>query len=205
MVAASVAIARVFRDTAQPTPNAAAASSIVLYVVLLGLVLGLARVRGFRVSDIGWRAVPPAWVVLAPVGYLVVAAVELVLGAVTTAFAGPPPHSAQCDVVQYELGAPALLAILHLVILAPLVEETVFRGLAFPYLRRYWSFFPAALVSGILFAAMHLQPRSLLVLTGLGVLFAWLRERTGSIWPPVVLHATANAVALALMAHVGCG
>jgi membrane protease YdiL (CAAX protease family) len=31
-----------------------------------------------------------------------------------------------------------------------------------------------------------------------------MRERTGSIWPSVVLHATANTVAVILVAHIGC-
>jgi uncharacterized protein len=204
-VAVSVATERGFQNAAQPTPNVAAVSSLVFYVVLLGLVFGLARWRRVSLAQLGWRKAPPMWTVLAPAGYVAVAAVEFVLGAVTAVFAGTRTHSAQCDLVQYQLGASATLVILHSVIVAPLVEETIFRGLVFPYLRRYWPFLPAALVSGAFFAAMHLEPRSLLAFTGLGVLFAWLRERTGSIWSSVILHATANAVALLLVAHFGCG
>jgi uncharacterized protein len=203
-VAVGVAGERTFRSASQPPPNVAAASSIALYGLLLGLLLGITRLRGVRVGELGWRAVPLPWLILAPIAYLAVAIIEVVLGAVTIAFAGTPSHDAQCDLVQFELGAATALVILHSVILAPLVEETIFRGIVFPYLRRYSSFIPAALASSVLFAAMHLQPRSLLVFTGLGVLFAWLRERTRSIWPSVVLHATANTVAVVLVAHVGC-
>jgi membrane protease YdiL (CAAX protease family) len=91
------------------------------------------------------------------------------------------------------------------VLVAPLAEETFFRGFVFGGLRRY-GFFWAALVSGVLFSAAHLNVGGLLPLALVGMLFAWAYSRTGSLWTNVYAHLMFNLVSfIALAATQGGG
>lgn len=87
----------------------------------------------------------------------------------------------------------ALLAVIG----APIVEETLYRGIAQPLLRRLglsaWS--AIALVS-IFFALAHVTvapPPAIAGLAVLGVLFGWLRERSGGLVAPIAAHMLFNA------------
>ena len=91
------------------------------------------------------------------------------------------------------------------VLVAPLAEETFFRGFMFGGLRRF-GFFWAALVSGLLFSAVHLNPGGLIPLALVGMLFAWAYMKTGSLWTPIYAHLTFNLVSfVALTAIVQSG
>jgi membrane protease YdiL (CAAX protease family) len=79
-------------------------------------------------------------------------------------------------------------------VVAPIAEETFFRGFLFAGLRKYLPFWIAAGVSALIFAAGHMVPGAILPLCVLGFTFAWLRERTGSIWPSIAMHMLNNAL-----------
>ncbi|MDQ4076332.1 MAG: CPBP family intramembrane metalloprotease [Chloroflexota bacterium] len=81
-------------------------------------------------------------------------------------------------------------------VLAPIVEEVVFRGFLFAGLLKFLSSVPAALGSAALFGALHLQPFAFPVLFLLGILLATLYYRTNSLWPPILMHLTINVVAI---------
>lgn len=81
-------------------------------------------------------------------------------------------------------------------ILAPIVEEIVFRGFLFAGLRKHFHFSIAALLSGAIFGGIHLQPFAFPVLFLLGALLAWLYERTKSLWAPILMHFCINALAV---------
>lgn len=80
-------------------------------------------------------------------------------------------------------------------LLAPFAEELFFRGLLFGWLRR-WGFWLAALASAGLFGLAHGVNVVLPASFALGLLNAIAYERSGSIWPAVVSHATFNATSL---------
>lgn len=100
-------------------------------------------------------------------------------------------------------GMKLLMTFVSLVILPPLVEETVFRGFVFSGLRAKLPFVGTALITSVLFGAAHLQQASgqpLLWLAAidtftLSMFMCYLRERTGSIWPGIFMHATKNGIA----------
>lgn len=99
---------------------------------------------------------------------------------------------------------PPMLAtsLLEYVILAPIFEEIVFRGLLFAMFRRRFTFLPAALLSATIFALAH--GYSLLGFISVlwsGFLWAWIYDRTGSLIPGMVAHAVNNLlVCLTVMA-----
>jgi membrane protease YdiL (CAAX protease family) len=83
---------------------------------------------------------------------------------------------------------------------APLCEELAFRGWLLSALRSRYTARAALLASGFLFALMHLDPVRFAALVALGVLYAWLAWRSGSIWPSALAHAVNNGLGLALAA-----
>jgi membrane protease YdiL (CAAX protease family) len=92
-------------------------------------------------------------------------------------------------------GWPGLvLALLLGAVIAPIAEETFFRGFLFAGLRKYYPFWIAAGVSASIFAAGHMVPGAILPLCVMGFLFAWLRDRTGSIGPPIAMHMLINSL-----------
>lgn len=80
--------------------------------------------------------------------------------------------------------------------LVPVVEETFFRGFVYAGLRGRLGARYAMILSAIIFAVLHFSLDRLLPIIALGWVLAWLYERTGSIVPGVILHATNNAIAL---------
>lgn len=101
------------------------------------------------------------------------------------------------------MGTPGelLLVVAAAVVMAPLVEELLFRGLLHRALRRRLTIAPATLLSSALFAVVHLdvatsQPLALAGLTLVGAVLAVAAERTGGLLVPVVIHATYNAVTI---------
>jgi membrane protease YdiL (CAAX protease family) len=82
------------------------------------------------------------------------------------------------------------------VLVAPVVEETFFRGFVFGGLRSRYDWRWAAAISAALFAAAHLQITFFIPAFILGYLFAYLYRRSNSIWPGIIIHVVVNAFAL---------
>ena len=94
--------------------------------------------------------------------------------------------------------AIALLA-LFAVILAPFVEETIFRGAIYRFFKGHTSVFVAQIISGAFFAMVHLNLMSFLPLLTIGVLLAQLYEKEGNILLPMLFHAHWNGFSLLML------
>jgi membrane protease YdiL (CAAX protease family) len=95
----------------------------------------------------------------------------------------------------------AVAAVLEIVVLAAVSEELFFRGFLFGGLRSKWDFLPAALVTGLIFGAVHAPtgPTAAIPLAGLGFALCFIYEQTGSVWPCIAVHALNNGIALAVI------
>ena len=81
----------------------------------------------------------------------------------------------------------------------PLVEELIFRGLLFQWLRGRIGAIGGALASALLFGALH-WPTGQAVWAGLvGFALALLFHRAGSLWASVAAHSGNNALAIVLV------
>lgn len=80
-------------------------------------------------------------------------------------------------------------------VVAPIVEELTFRGAGYGLLDQYGRLLTIIAV-GILFGLAHGLVEALPVLTAFGILLTWLRSRTDSVYPGMVVHALFNAIAL---------
>lgn len=101
------------------------------------------------------------------------------------------------------LGVVLVLAVL-VVVVAPITEEWLFRGVLFASLRRRVGLHLAAWLSGGLFAVVHIevlasQPFGLGGLTLAGALLAYAFHYTNSLRVAIVMHAVYNGVAFSLM------
>ena len=90
-----------------------------------------------------------------------------------------------------------------LVIVAPVFEEIIFRGFLFGELRRTIPVLAAALVTSIVFAVVHGQWNVGIDVFALSLISCFLRYRTGSLWPSILLHMTKNGLAFYLLYIVG--
>lgn len=100
-----------------------------------------------------------------------------------------------------ETGSPVVRAglLVAIAVEAPFFEEIVFRGVLFQTLRRYAGSAAAIVISAAIFAAFHGTVYVIANIFFLGLLFAYLFDRTGSIVPGIVLHFLFNATSAAVL------
>jgi len=84
---------------------------------------------------------------------------------------------------------------MEFVVLAPVFEELIFRGILFTTLRTKFGFATSMVVSGFIFALAHgYGVIAFLSVLWSGCLWAWTYERTGSVIPGMVAHAVNNGL-----------
>lgn len=87
-------------------------------------------------------------------------------------------------------------------LVAPVVEELTFRGLG-QSLLSFLGRMPSIALVGLAFGLAHGLLEALLVLVPFGIALAWLRDRTRSVYPGMVVHGVFNALALILAVSTG--
>jgi len=174
------------------------------------LVLALLRRRGVRlhllvgaVRPLGRLLRTGAGVgLLALVGYLIVVNILVTLS-------GSDARPEQMLTQSLTSSPLALvLASLAAVVLAPLAEELLFRGLLHRGLRSRLALAPATALSSVIFALVHYevllsQPLAMVGLTLVGVVCALAYERTGSLVVPITIHAVYNGVTVVAVVAAG--
>ncbi len=78
-------------------------------------------------------------------------------------------------------------------VLAPFMEETIFRVFLFNAARRYWGFWAGAIVSGVCFGTAHGDPIAALPLALGGVVLAFVYYRTNNAFASMVTHGLFNS------------
>jgi membrane protease YdiL (CAAX protease family) len=167
----------------------------ILYALVLAVVLLIAR--GGPARDLLALRRPRSWARAALIS-LAIFVIMLVLGAALDPFLdageeqGLTPDTWDSD----RAGAFAANAVVVAGV-APVVEELTYRGLGFSVLARFGQ--PVAIVLvGIFFGLGHGLVVAFPILTAFGIGLAFLRSRTDSVYPSIVLHSMFNALSLAL-------
>jgi membrane protease YdiL (CAAX protease family) len=97
------------------------------------------------------------------------------------------------------------LLLVRALLLAGVAEELLFRGILFGWLRRRLSAWPVILITTALFTVEHIYPLVFPLAILLGLTLGWLREKSGSILPGLMLHILTDSllfvVALTLSAQ----
>ncbi len=147
-------------------------------------------------SDVGWGALAGV------VGLMFAGIVALI----TQAIAGDFSSAAGDVALELRDEGPFWVLFLFAIMImvgAPIVEEIAFRGLIFNSLRKKgvgaaWTI----IITAVLFSAFHFEPIRFFLLLPIGLVYGWVRWKTGSLGAAMVAHGVNNAPA-ALVLLVG--
>ncbi len=113
------------------------------------------------------------------------------------------------EVVKTLLGTdnPALKVILAItaMIIAPLVEEIIFRGCLYAVIKRYSGRCFAAIITSLLFAVVHGNLPGIMRLCTRAIILTLVFELTGCLWVPIATHSLFNAIQISLMLNLQNG
>lgn len=169
------------------------------FLLMLGILLLIAR--GLPKRELFALRRPQSWgraTGLAALALLMIYGAALVYSRVLSLFGDWDPTEEQGlvpDDWDSSRIAPFVAFFVAVTLLAPIVEELTYRGLGVSLLLPYGAVL-AAIVTGVLFGAAHGLLLGFPILAAFGVVNAWLRLRTGSIYPPILVHSTFNGIAL---------
>jgi len=210
--------------TKDATPTPSLAFTMFALVLVLGyygslLLTKFGIIPAVLVGQVGFFLLPvigiSTWMKFSPVNVLSFRApprkglfAAILIGATGWAAVGglvmrllPPPDSlvkALEKIVMLEDANASLWKLLFVIAVTPAVcEELLFRGVILSGLRRY-GYWPAIVISSLLFALAHASIYRLLPTFCLGLLLGYIVVKTGSIYCSMLLHALNNGVAVTL-------
>lgn len=161
-----------------------------------------------------WQAArrPSTW------GWTLLVATCVVIGSNLIAWlaklAGSEPVPSNLALMEQALAHFPWFLALFAIVLAPAYEELLFRRVLFGRLWQAGRLWLGLILSSFAFALIHEIPGTSangpleiaqlwLVYGGMGAAFAWLYQRTGTLWAPIAAHALNNAIALAALVFLG--
>lgn len=165
-------------------------------LLLAAAWIAVLRPHHLGLADVGLRPTWPAWYRLAVAGGLICVPLAAAVNLAFQEVLGEPIENPQLQALAPEgFSWASLVTMLLLVaVLVPFIEEIIFRGLIFGWLRKRLRFVLAAPLVALLFAVAHQIWMLVPVLFFMGLVLAAITERSGSLWPPIILHGTFNGV-----------
>jgi membrane protease YdiL (CAAX protease family) len=182
-------------------PELAVGSMVVIYgLVLLFLYLSLSVLPGSPFwRTLGWRSI--AWrnagKLSSPWLYFFGGCGLSVLVLIATSMIQPPEDIPMEELFHYK--STAELFMVMAVLIAPLVEETVFRGYLYPLFAKSFGVAVSVVLTGVLFGLLHGAQLGwtlslVAALTFVGIVFTFVRARTGTVFASFLLHLGYNSV-----------
>lgn len=181
---------------AQPPAVLPVMAADLFYLVILVGTWWLVRRYGATWSDLGLRrprrATLPRLLVLCAI--LAAGTAAIVAGAMIVLGQAGIRSSIAPDTMVPAAGDPLFIAVvLESVLLAPLAEELLYRGLLYQAMRKHVGVVVSTIGSALLFAVLHpslaMAPEFFL----LGIVLAAAYEWTHSLYPSMLIHAAYNA------------
>jgi membrane protease YdiL (CAAX protease family) len=152
-----------------------------------------------------FKKAAPLFIMLLPVVWIATLIWSSILAGLENA--GVVEEFAPQELVTLFQGGGDLLAIIILVfmaiVVAPVVEEIIFRGCIYRFLKSQTNVVGAQIISGSVFAMMHANLLSFVPLVLVGVLLARVYEKTGSLGVAIWFHAFFNAFSLSMLFLTG--
>lgn len=183
--------------------------SVMMSIVTIGLLYAFLRSRRSHPKELGLVQPKLRDAGLAIIGFLAYMAIYLFLVSFISALI-PSLDTTQAQDLGFSTESSddiLLLVFISLVVLPPIVEEIMVRGFLFSGLRTKLSFWYAAVFSSLLFGLAHLSGGeggstiwiAVIDTFILGMVLAYLRERTGSLWAPITIHGLKNLTAFSFL------
>lgn len=182
--------------------SAAAAFGLGMLVLVSrsGLVEQDWRQIGFRTSNPLRETMQGLAGFFASLPFVFVAAVIAALLNKTVFRNFPTPDQPLDDIISTGGTLEIALTLFAAAVVAPIVEETFFRGALYTAFRTRIAVWPSVFVTSAIFAAIHPLPGGFLPIFALACVLAVLRERSGSLLPCMVCHSVYNTVVLVVAA-----
>jgi len=178
-------------------------SALVAYGIGMATLIGGTRYAGLDWREIGYRTRSAGRDVLTGVGGFFAALPLLLMAAIVTWILVktvlrnfPTPEQPFEGILAQGNVLSTVLTFLAASVIAPIVEETFFRGVLYTALRGRMGVWAAVAISSAIFAVIHPLPGGFLPIFALACVFALMRERTGSVVPSIVAHSVYNTVQL---------
>lgn len=189
-------------QAAEPAPTLLITLFALQCVILVSaLHLVAIRGKGLSWSDLGLARPQGPWLRRAVVAAIAAFPLVYFVNALVAGMLGDVPENPQLQAI-----APAAVSwgstigmLLTLGVAVPIAEELIFRGLLYGWLRHRFGLLPAMVFSALCFSLLHgivwLTP----ALAMLGLLLAWIYERSGTLWAPIVTHGLFNVLSTLLL------
>jgi membrane protease YdiL (CAAX protease family) len=161
------------------------------FAIFLVIVLAIS---GRRPERLGLRP-PASWARALGLAVAVFLVCWIGLGLLDRVFHGGQEQALTPDRWQPKHAAAFAANFVVIAVVAPVVEELLFRGIGFHLLRRFGDT-TAILATGLAFGLYHGLVNALPILALFGIALGWLRARTRSVYPGMLVHAAFNSVAL---------
>jgi membrane protease YdiL (CAAX protease family) len=168
-------------------------AAVVQYGLMLGILLLIARGLPLR-EAFGLRR-PPSWP--RALGYAAIALIAIWIASAAMAPFLDANEEQGFVPDEWDSGRAGAFAafFLSVAVVAPIVEELTYRGLGFFLLTPYGTV-SAVVVTGVLFGVAHGLLVALPILVIFGLAVGWLRAKSESVYPSMILHGTFNGAAL---------
>ena len=195
LVSIAVPIADAATNGVDPTVRTAAESFVQQAAFYGGALFNIYVLVGLRrggtLYHVGWRRFSWWWIPIAVIAVVATLEIADVLQALSQHLF-PGAHNTQCQAVQHDYSHFLVLAVIVVCVIAPLSEETIFRGFVYGWLHRVMPAGFAVLVSGAIFASLHGVVLLLIPLWAVGIILAVVFQSSRSLWPGALTHALFN-------------
>lgn len=184
------------------SPTALALQYLLTLVIEIGILAVLVKKTGAGLKGLGLRKPQKIWFLLVLGLYIV--QISLIITIFMLVKMIIPAIDTEQEQAVLEFGRSGwgyLLSAVSSVMVAPVIEELLFRGILFAGLAKRWPIWLAAVVSSLAFAFLHGQVNVGIYTFILGCLLSWSYVRSGSLYPGIVLHFVNNLVAFVLLAQ----
>jgi membrane protease YdiL (CAAX protease family) len=184
---------------------------LITETIVIGFLWLLVRHAKLKLKDIGVARPKPSHIQYVVLGLIVYFAAYVAVATLVSVFTNINLDQEQeigfnTNVSGFDL----VLAGVSLIVLPPIVEEVLFRGYLYNRFRQGFSVVGAGLLVSLLFGAAHLQidtgniPLWIAAIDTfiLSVVLVYIREKTGTIWAGVCIHALKNALAFVILFNI---
>lgn len=168
-------------------------------ILLLGIYYIALRPKKLSWSEVGVKPFSAKdW------KFIILSSVLLMVGAVIimwlTSFIGNSWENSKTEAVQQNITVfTVLIAFISAAVISPIYEEIFYRGFVYRWLRTRVGWIGAVLLSSMIFTIVHIPTYNAMPVNFFsGIIFALAYERTGSIWPSVIIHGLTNGIMVLL-------
>ncbi len=193
------------------TPGLAVAAILLLQLPMLAVFYGARRffssIYGGRLDEVrlpmprAAAQAAPLFILYLPIVWIVSLVWSQLLSVLESAGIIDELKPQELVLLFAEGGHPAaiLLLVILAVTMAPFVEEVIFRGCIYRFLKSKTTLITAQLLSAAVFALLHANLLSFVPLIAVGVILARVYEKTGNLWVAIWFHAFFNSFTLAIL------